>query len=78
MKHLKIFENNQDNIDKLEKNLYNILEDEIIKSHLNSNDDDFTDISHMTKVLAIRRIVKYLIEMGIDFDLYFNAKKFNL
>ncbi len=80
MKHLKTFENgnSQDNIIKLEKDLYNILENEIINAYLKSDDNELNDISHTTKTLAIREIVKYLIKIGIDFDLYFDSKKFNL
>jgi hypothetical protein len=76
MKHLKTFENeeNLDNIDKLENELLDILDDEI------ETEDYYGDttISGSSKRKAAKKIVEYLTKLGIDFDQYFDAKKYNV
>jgi hypothetical protein len=76
MNHLKTFENEeiQDNISKLSTDLLNILDDEI------ETEDYYGDtvISGKTKRIATKKIIEYLLKLGIDFDPYFDAKKYNV
>lgn len=76
MNHLKTFENEeiQDNISKLSTDLLNILDDEI------ETEDYYGDtvISGKTKRIATKKIIEYLLKLGIDFDQYFDAKKYNI
>ena len=72
MKHLKIFEHEVNNahINKLEKDLLNILHQELYTID--------GEIAWSGKESAIEEIITYLKKLGIDFDLYFNTKKYNI
>lgn len=72
MKHLKKFENNtQDNINKLEND---IIDYEV------ETEDYYGDtvVSAKGKKLAAKKIVEYLTKLGINFDQYFESKKYNI
>ncbi len=72
MKHLKEFENNQENL--IEKDLLNILDEELYT-------EDYygaTYISNDSKRMASMKIIKYLNDLGIDFNMYINSKKYNV
>ena len=72
MKHLKTFENseNKDNINKLKNDLLYILNQELYTSD--------GEITWIGKECAVEEIVTYLTNIGIDFDLYFDSKKYNI
>lgn len=76
MKHLKTFENeeNLDNINKLENDILDIIDYEV------ETEDYYGDtvVSSKGKRLAAKKIVEYLTKLGIDFDQYFDAKKYNI
>ena len=73
MRHLKCFEN-EDNINKLEKDLLNILDAQLYT-------EDHYELHYVaedSKKDAVKDIIKYLIELGIDINVYFDAKKYNI
>lgn len=73
MKHLRKFENNQENL--IEKDLLNILDEELYT-------EDYYEgaayVSNDSKKMAAMKIIKYLNDLGIDLNMYINSKKFNV
>lgn len=72
MKHLKVFENLD--ID-LEKELLSILNKELYTEVTYYSD---REISEDGKKDAVKEIIKYLYKLGPDLDVYLNSKKYNL